>query len=129
MGARYAIDAMGWNMLMEEGRRGGREGQLALENEEAYAAVNLVDEPGPGAKQSKENRTKNKKGKQRGDGGGRGRRLGYSNRGLWEGGVSEKERREGGAVEVGKHTENLAKRRRWFKQGGNGYSRNQWVAG
>ena len=81
MGARYAIDAMGWDMLMEEGRKGGRGGQL--EDEEAHAAVNLVDEPGPGAKQSKEYRTKDKKGKQRGEGGGTGRRSGYSNRGLW----------------------------------------------
>ena len=45
------------------------------------------------------------------------------------GGVSEKERREGGEIEVGKHKQNLAKRRRWFKQGGNGDSRKQWVVG
>ena len=43
-------------MEYANGRGGDRGGQL--EDEEAHAAVNLVDEPGPGAKQSKENRTK-----------------------------------------------------------------------
>ena len=68
MGARYAIDAMGWDMLMEEGRRGGREGQLALENEEAHAAVNLVDEPGPGAKHARKTEQRTRKGSNEGMG-------------------------------------------------------------
>ena len=125
MGAWDAMVCNGMEHANGEERGGG--GQL--EDEEAHATVNLVGEPGPGAKQSKENRTKDKKGKQRGEGGGRGRRSGYSNRICGGGGVSEEERSEGGAVEVGKHTENLAKRKRWFKQGGNRDNRNQWLAG
>ena len=48
--------------------RGGREGQIALENEEAHAAVNLVDEPGPGAKHARKTEQRTRKGSNEGMG-------------------------------------------------------------